>query len=66
MRLVLVGDDGSRAAARAVTWATRFAGERDAHVTVVQVTMSGDDIPAENGDVEPASSSMITILRRRS
>ena len=52
MRLVLVGDDGSLAAARAVTWATRFAGERDAHVMVVHVTVSGDDIPAKDDGVE--------------
>ncbi len=52
MRLVLVGDDGSLVAARAVTWATRFASERDAHVVVVHVTMSDDDSPAEDDDVE--------------
>jgi nucleotide-binding universal stress UspA family protein len=52
MHLVLVGDDGSLAAARAVTWATRFAGERNARVVVVHVTMSGDDMPAKDDGVE--------------
>jgi nucleotide-binding universal stress UspA family protein len=52
MHLVLVGDDGSLAAARAVTWATRFAGERNARVVVVHVTMRGDDVSAEDDGVE--------------
>jgi nucleotide-binding universal stress UspA family protein len=65
MRLVLVGDDGSRAAAVAVAWATRFAGERDALVTVVHVTTTGEDMPASTGvervtirDSHPASAIM--------
>lgn len=52
MRLVLVGDDGSRAAAHAVTWATRFAGERDAQVTVVHATATSDDIPERDDGLE--------------
>jgi nucleotide-binding universal stress UspA family protein len=52
MRLVLVGDDGSPAAARAVAWATRFAGERDAQLTVVHVTTTGEDVPVDDDAVD--------------
>jgi nucleotide-binding universal stress UspA family protein len=65
MRLVLVGDDGSQEAAHAVTWATRFASERDARVTVVHVTTTGEDMPASTDahrvtihDSHPASALM--------
>ena len=43
MRMVLVGDDGSPAAARAVEWATRFGGERDAKVIALHVSADGDE-----------------------
>ena len=49
----------------AVTWATRFASERDAQVTVVHVTATGDDTPASTDaqrvtirDSHPASAIM--------
>jgi nucleotide-binding universal stress UspA family protein len=65
MRLILVGDDGSQEAAHAITWATRFAGERDAHVTVVHVTATDEDVPSSTGanrvtirDSHPASAIM--------
>jgi nucleotide-binding universal stress UspA family protein len=43
MRLVLVGDDGSEAAARAIDWALRFAGERGAEATAVQASRARTD-----------------------
>lgn len=45
MHLVLVGDDGSEAAAGAVAWATQLATERDARLLVVQITGTGKDAP---------------------
>jgi nucleotide-binding universal stress UspA family protein len=41
MKLVLVGDDGSDAAARAVAWATRFARERQLDATSVHASKTG-------------------------
>ncbi len=69
MRVVLVGDDGSSAAARAVEWADRLATDADAGLVVVQVTRDGDgdgdtkDRPGEVvqvADIHPASALMTT------
>jgi nucleotide-binding universal stress UspA family protein len=46
MQLVLVGDDGSNAAARAVEWANRLVGERDAQLVRVRVAGAGQDAPS--------------------
>jgi nucleotide-binding universal stress UspA family protein len=43
MKLVLVGDDGSEVAARAMDWAIRFAGERQAVATAVHASRTGTD-----------------------
>jgi nucleotide-binding universal stress UspA family protein len=47
MRLVMAGDDGSKAAAGAVDWARRFATERDARLLVVRVAGAGQDAPSD-------------------
>lgn len=49
MRLVLVGDDGSDAAARAVAWAKLFAAERSATVVAVRV---GSGTEHDSGEPE--------------
>ena len=51
MQLVLVGDDGSGPAARAVAWATSFAGERGAQLLGVRVTATENDVTATENDV---------------
>jgi nucleotide-binding universal stress UspA family protein len=45
MRLVMAGDDGSKAAVGAVEWAKRFATERDARLIVVRIAGAGQDAP---------------------
>jgi nucleotide-binding universal stress UspA family protein len=45
MRLVMAGDDGSKAAGGAVEWANRFATERDARLVVVRIAGAGQDAP---------------------
>jgi nucleotide-binding universal stress UspA family protein len=71
MRVVLVGDDGSDAAARAVEWANRLAADTGARLLVVQVTRDGIgthyDGPGELVEVtdrHPASALMTTADER--
>lgn len=47
LRLVLVGDDGSAAAARAVDWAIRFADERHADATAIHASRTGTSLRRE-------------------
>jgi len=67
MQLILVGDDGSSAAAHAVEWAARLTDERGATLVVLHVTAVGDTTPQEHGlprvvvqDTHPASAIMKT------
>jgi nucleotide-binding universal stress UspA family protein len=49
MQVILVGDDGSRAAAHAVEWATRLADERGTRLLILNVTPTGDSV--RSGDL---------------
>jgi nucleotide-binding universal stress UspA family protein len=49
MRLVLVGDDGSEAAAHALEWARSFADERALKVIAVNVTATRHDARPDDG-----------------
>lgn len=70
-QVVLVGDDGSRAAARAVEWANRLAQEPATKLVVLQVSPTGDTVQPDNDrerilvqDNHPASAIMETAEDR--
>ncbi|HEX5096011.1 MAG TPA: universal stress protein [Acidimicrobiia bacterium] len=71
MQLILVGDDGSRAASHAVTWATRLADERDARLFIVHVASTSESVESDDRveritvrDSHPASAIMETAEDR--
>jgi nucleotide-binding universal stress UspA family protein len=71
MQLILVGDDGSPAAARAVEWATQLAQERAARLLVIHISATEESAESEGRieritlcDSHPASAIMETAEDR--